>query len=76
MGEEPVAIRRRGDDAAPLVDAFCRWCGSPEGTCDQVSCRRELDPPRHCPTCGRRLRVVVIPTGYRAACRDHGPLVE
>ena len=52
--------------------AFCRWCGRPTGTCDGVACRSELDPPRFCPTCGGRLRVVVIPTGYRATCRHHG----
>ncbi len=37
-------------------------------------CRRELDPPRFCPTCGRRLRVKVHPAGWEASCRDHGPL--
>lgn len=59
---------------APTPDPFCRWCGQPAGGCDQVSCARELDPPRSCPTCGRRLRVVVIPTGFTATCRDHGEL--
>lgn len=59
---------------APVLDPFCRWCGTAAGGCDQSSCRRELDPPRSCPTCGRRLRVLVIPTGWDATCRDHGPL--
>jgi hypothetical protein len=31
-----------------------------------------LDPPRHCPECGRRLRVLVTPTSWSARCRDHG----
>ena len=38
-------------------------------------CGRDLDPPRFCPTCGRRLTVYVTPAHFRAACRDHGPLV-
>ena len=57
--------------------AFCLWCGRPSGTggdCADSSCRRELDPPRFCPTCGRRLRVQVAPTGVTASCRDHGPV--
>lgn len=70
------------DDVTPVVlgatrrgpDAFCRWCGTPERGCDQASCRRELDPPRFCPTCGRGLKVQVSPTGYLARCREHGPL--
>jgi hypothetical protein len=65
--ETPVELTGR-----PAADAFCRWCAKPAGECDQVSCRRDLDPPRACPTCGRRLRVVVIPTGYTATCREHG----
>jgi hypothetical protein len=40
-----------------------------------LECRRELDPPRFCPICGRRLRVLVTPVGWRANCRDHGELV-
>ncbi len=71
MPEQPVTLR-----ATVRPDAFCRWCGTPAGGCDQVSCRRELDPPRHCPTCGRGLRVVVIPTGFTARCRDHGIVTE
>ncbi|MGH2767473.1 MAG: biotin synthase BioB [Actinomycetota bacterium] len=27
-----------------------------------------LDPPRLCPRCGRRLKVQVLPDGYRASC--------
>ena len=37
-------------------------------------CRSELDPPRFCPTCGRRLRVLVTPRRVEARCRDHGPV--
>ncbi|HET6793086.1 MAG TPA: hypothetical protein VFH45_01510 [Acidimicrobiales bacterium] len=50
----------------------CTGCGRPAGEC--AGCARELDPPRFCPDCGRRLRVVVTPGGWRASCRNHGAL--
>ncbi len=37
-----------------------------------AGCGRDLDPPRFCAQCGRRLRVLVGPVGYEARCRDHG----
>jgi hypothetical protein len=60
--------------AAAPADAYCRWCGKRAGaaSCVGNACRRPLDPPRCCPTCGRRLRVLVIPTGVTASCREHG----
>jgi hypothetical protein len=70
------SVTSNGADSAPTpaAAAFCRWCGKSAGTpgCEGGACRRPLDPPRCCPTCGRRLRVVVIPTGVTATCRDHG----
>lgn len=56
--------------AAPA--AFCTGCGKPLSSC--AGCRRQLDPPRHCPSCGLRLAVVVTPTGYQARCKQHGQL--
>lgn len=70
----PVGLgptRRQGP-----ADDFCRWCGTAAGGCDQTSCRRALDPPRHCPECGRRLRVLVTPAGVRAECRHHGEVTD
>ncbi len=58
----------------PVPDPFCRWCGRPAGGCDQSTCHGALDAPMACPTCGRRIRVVVIPTGYTATCKEHGQL--
>ncbi|NCY17347.1 MAG: hypothetical protein EBX39_11390 [Actinobacteria bacterium] len=57
------------------TDTFCRWCGTAVAEHPALECRLELDPPRFCPTCGRRLRVLVTPSGWRATCRDHGELV-
>jgi len=44
----------------------CTSCGRPLAGADHRRC--ELDPPRLCPRCGRRMRVQVLPLGYRAAC--------
>ena len=47
--------------------SFCAGCGKPaEG--DHSRCLRPLDPPRFCTTCGRKLKVQVLPTGYTAQC--------
>ena len=53
------------------------WCGqcgeelTPEG---HAACRRmaELDPPRYCAHCRRRMVVQVTPTGWSARCVEHG----
>gem|GEM_PF-678414 len=55
------------DGPAP---AFCTGCGREVARCP--GCDRPLDPPRHCPACGRRMAVLVTPAGWRARCRDHG----
>ena len=40
------------------------------------SCRQELDPPRFCGNCGRRMAVQVTPTGWRGRCRGCGASIE
>ena len=52
--------------AGPEPAAHCIWCGTALATHPDKPCRRELDPPRFCPTCGRRLRVKVHPAGWEA----------
>ena len=56
----------------PAAATFCTGCGQPSTDCQ--GCGRELDPPRFCPECGRRMTVSVIPTGWVARCRDHAEL--
>jgi hypothetical protein len=34
--------------------------------------RLQLEPPRFCGTCGRRLKVQVTPLGWSASCSRHG----
>lgn len=55
--------------ALPLV--FCGACGEPgrHEACDR---RLELDPPRYCAQCRRRMVVQVHPTGWTARCVEHG----
>jgi hypothetical protein len=50
----------------------CSGCGS--ASC--AGCGRELDPPRFCPLCGRRLTVYVTPGSAVAMCRDHGEVQQ
>jgi hypothetical protein len=53
----------------------CTGCGHTAPDCPSGGrCRGTFEPPRYCPACGRRLRVVIIPTGWTARCRDHGPV--
>ncbi|MHB8464379.1 MAG: biotin synthase auxiliary protein BsaP [Acidimicrobiales bacterium] len=56
-----------------MTERWCSGCGRRSGDCDG-SCRRPLDPPRYCPSCGRRLTVLVTPARVEARCRDHGPI--
>ena len=50
---------------------YCDRCGEPgtHTTCTQA---RQLEPPRFCPHCRRRMKVQVVPTGWTATCVEHG----
>ncbi|HYN75868.1 MAG TPA: hypothetical protein VEV13_06685 [Candidatus Limnocylindria bacterium] len=52
---------------------YCAHCG---GTAHDghPGCGRalELEPPRYCPTCRRRLVVQVTPNAWTARCVEHG----
>jgi hypothetical protein len=52
---------------------FCDHCGQPADG-DHAACRtaRELEPPRYCPDCRRRMVVQVVPGGWTARCVEHG----
>lgn len=55
---------------------FCDQCGDPLAGTAHETCarRRELEPPRYCPRCRRRMVVQVTPGGWRARCSEHGEL--
>jgi len=58
---------------------YCDRCGLPltaaQDSPSHESCEaaRTLEPPRYCPSCGRRLVVKVTPTTWSAHCPRHGP---
>ncbi|HEU4425465.1 MAG TPA: hypothetical protein VFR67_23265 [Pilimelia sp.] len=53
---------------------WCDRCGKElsEGTHNACRAARELEPPRFCPYCRRRLKVQVLPAGWTATCVEHG----
>lgn len=50
---------------------YCDRCGEP-GTHPECASARELEPPRYCSDCRRRMKVQVVPTGWTASCVEHG----
>jgi GNAT superfamily N-acetyltransferase len=59
--------------ALPLVP-WCDQCGEELTGEGHARCRtaRELEPPRWCAQCRRRMVVQVDPTGWTARCVEHG----
>lgn len=53
---------------------YCDRCGFPVDEASHPACAaaRELEPPRFCPDCRRRMKVQVVPTGWTATCVEHG----
>ncbi|MGC0420677.1 hypothetical protein [Embleya sp. AB8] len=53
---------------------FCDHCGDPLSGPAHETCarRRELEPPRYCAECRRRMTVQVTPRGWTAKCVEHG----
>ena len=54
--------------------AYCGHCGDPLSAGDHAACARrlELEPPRYCPGCRRRMVVQVTPGAWTARCVQHG----
>lgn len=50
---------------------WCAGCGRRANDCDG-NCLPPLDPPRHCPICGRKVVVTIVPTGTTTRCKTHG----
>jgi hypothetical protein len=58
----------------PVVP-YCGHCGEPAAAPHPAcAARLDLEPPRYCPRCRRRLIVQVLPVGYTARCSAHGEL--
>ncbi|ORT53111.1 hypothetical protein [Frankia sp. KB5] len=56
--------------------AFCDRCGQLASVGSHEAClrARELEPPRYCRACRRRMVVQVTPVGWSARCAEHGLL--
>lgn len=66
------ADRPLPDDRAHA--AYCGACGEGLGEGDHARCaqRLELEPPRYCGQCRRRMKVQVTPGAWTATCAEHG----
>ncbi|MGH3469825.1 MAG: hypothetical protein ACRDQF_19045 [Thermocrispum sp.] len=53
---------------------YCDHCGERLESASHDACRlrREMEPPRYCPYCRRRMVVQVAPRGWTARCAEHG----
>ncbi len=56
------------------MDDYCGHCGQPVGEGSHATCARrlELEPPRYCSACRRRMVVQVTPDHWTARCVEHG----
>ena len=54
--------------------AYCGRCGDPLDAHGHAGCTRmlELEPPRYCTACRRRMAVQVTPDAWTARCVEHG----
>ncbi|MEO6714493.1 MAG: hypothetical protein ABIM89_13815 [Mycobacteriales bacterium] len=53
--------------------SYCDRCGAEAGA-DHGACAAsaDLEPPRYCAHCGRRMVVQVTPRTWTATCVEHG----
>jgi len=58
------------------VSGYCGRCGEPLDNGHHATCARqlELEPPRYCSVCRRRMVVQVTPDHWTARCVEHGEL--
>lgn len=58
--------------------AYCGHCGEAADAPVHERCaaRLELEPPRYCEHCRRRMVVQVVPTGWSAKCKEHGTIAS
>ena len=58
---------------------YCGQCGEPVTAAEaavheRCAARRELEPPRYCGQCRRRMVVQIVPRGWTARCSEHGAI--
>jgi hypothetical protein len=66
------------DAGTPEAPAWCGHCGRDALSGEHSACVRalELEPPRYCTHCRRRMVVQVLPRGWSARCVQHGELTS
>ncbi len=59
-----------------VLEQYCGHCGRElaDGGHETCESRLELEPPRYCTKCRRRMVVQVIPRSWTATCVEHGTL--
>ncbi|NYT96383.1 hypothetical protein [Salinispora sp. H7-4] len=73
-GPAPLGTSTRFGGPAGAGASWCDRCGTPAGEGDHTACQaaRQLEPPRYCGHCRRRMKVQVLPVGWAAVCVEHG----
>ncbi|HWO51004.1 MAG TPA: hypothetical protein VNN23_05370 [Ornithinibacter sp.] len=63
---------------AGAAGEFCGQCGAAASEGDHARCARraELEPPRWCVHCRRRMKVQVTPGAWTATCVQHGTVEQ
>ncbi|MET8349194.1 MULTISPECIES: hypothetical protein [unclassified Micromonospora] len=59
------------------TELWCDRCGEPVaagGAHPGCASARQLEPPRYCHRCRRRMKVQVLPVGWSAVCVEHGEI--
>ena len=71
---EGGARRTEAQAAGAVGGGYCDHCGRSVDADDHAFChaRRQLEPPRYCTLCRRRMVVQVVPRGWTARCSVHG----
>ena len=71
---EPAPVTGSGDDG--VAEPYCGHCGVGLTERDHATCRRllEMEPPRYCTHCRRRMVVQVTPRAWTATCVEHGTI--
>ena len=72
-----------GDAVGPVArtsapGAWCGQCGEALDAGEHARCARraELEPPRFCVHCRRRMKVQVTPGAWTATCVQHGTVEQ
>ncbi|MGQ0846634.1 MAG: biotin synthase auxiliary protein BsaP [Sporichthyaceae bacterium] len=62
------------ETADPTAARYCDRCGDELAAGDHTECfrARDLEPPRYCSRCRRRMVVQVTPDSWTARCSEHG----